>query len=849
MHQVEELVTLEMVEGQIQIKDRAREYIDRGDQLENWSFLNFFLETYDGTPAKDNDNARGRRPNTGIPYRDGTGRNGHCRIIRSPGHETMPYFPGQWFPKQDAEDCNGMFEASMLALLKPWRSLTELKRPEQTFREAFNDFMREAPLETRRIIRNVQYYHECCQHVTQRTEPMTTMNEGSRTTVWTDVQELEDGPLHGDDDDDVNDEHFEDLISEEDISRVIDQPFSSREHIFAEKAIDIGLKSGALHDKNDNVTNVNPARLATGDDVRRFQNWQTLLDGSIEEDTTLIPITSEVLPMNDISMKMFVNNEPAASIVTRENCSYDTGDCILNERQGMVHTIVGNHLRDHLLQKDPPQRLLIVHGQGGTGKSTLLNAISNTFDKFGASHLLAKTATSGVAASIIQGQTLHSWAALPVFTPTTDKWITHPTKQVAARRKKNIAGALWLTIDEMSMLTTPLLVYLSQAAGVVRTGVSMIEPSILFGGLSVILFGDLHQFPPVANTKKELYYPFPEDVDCKLGRSYYEQFKTVIKLEEQVRIQDSEWNEILQRTRTRDCTTKDIESIRKLVLTHPDCDIPNFSQPPWSETILVTSRNAVRSAWNKLKLREHACKSGQITYVVHANDQINGQPLTKRQRLAAAHLTLDETKSLPHKLHIVKGMKVMILMNISTDSDLANGSRGIIEDIILDPREIEHARSSSISLRYPPAVILFRPLFGRKRKFPGLPDGIIPIFPTRRRFRIGGKSGLLIHREQYALTPAYAFTDFKSQGQTIESVIVDLAKPPSGKLDAFHSYVALSRSRGRPTIRLLWDFDEKIFTVHPNEYLRKEDIRLEMLEKETINRYKAGEFGTIRFEE
>ena len=209
-----------MVEGQIQIKDRAREYVDRGDQLENWSFLSFFLDTYDGSPAKDNDNLRGRRPNTRIPYRDGTGWNGHCRIIRSPGHETMPYFPGQWFPKQDPEDCNGLFEASMLALFKPWRSLTDLKRPEQTFREAFQDFIREAPFETRRLIKNIQFFHECCEHATQRTEPVITTDESSRTTVWTELEDLEDGPLDNDDHDNVDDELFETLISEEDINRV-----------------------------------------------------------------------------------------------------------------------------------------------------------------------------------------------------------------------------------------------------------------------------------------------------------------------------------------------------------------------------------------------------------------------------------------------------------------------------------------------------------------------------------------------------------------------------------------------------------------------------------------------------
>ncbi|KAF8893443.1 hypothetical protein BD779DRAFT_1620513, partial [Infundibulicybe gibba] len=49
-----------------------------------------------------------------------------------------------------------------------------------------------------------------------------------------------------------------------------------------------------------------------------------------------------------------------------------------------------------------------------------------------------------------------------------------------------------------------------------------------------------------------------------------------------------------------------------------------------------------------------------------------------------------------------------------------------------------------------------------------------------------------IHRRQLAITPAYAFTDYKSQGQTIKHVIVDLADPPSGKLSPFSAYVALS---------------------------------------------------------
>ena len=101
----------------------------------------------------------------------------------------------------------------------------------------------------------------------------------------------------------------------------------------------------------------------------------------------------------------------------------------------------------------------------------------------------------------------------------------------------------------------------------------------------------------------------------------------------------------------------------------------------------------------------------------------------------------------------------------------------------------------------------------------------------------------MVHRWQYVLTPAYAFTNFKSQGQTIELVIVDLARPPSSFLSTFNAYVALSWSRGWDTIQLLRDFDEKLFTVHLNEELRAEDERLDVLAQQTIEQYRHGEFG------
>lgn len=154
-----------------------------------------------------------------------------------------------------------------------------------------------------------------------------------------------------------------------------------------------------------------------------------------------------------------------------------------------------------------------------------------------------------------------------------------------------------------------------------------------------------------------------------------------------------------------------------------------------------------------------------------------------------------------------------------------------------DPNE------KNVRLHFPPACVLFRLLHGQKKNIQGLPLGVLPIFPTHKKFSLTSSEKCTISREQYALTLAYTFTDYKAQGQTIESVIVNLGRSPSGKLSAFNVYIALSRSRGRNTIRLLRDFDEKLFTNHPHEGLQKEDERLSELERKMLRQYHAGKFS------
>ncbi|KAH8976856.1 hypothetical protein EDB86DRAFT_2768594, partial [Lactarius hatsudake] len=137
------------------------QYIDRGDALERWSFLNFFLGTYDGVMLKPKKKFAGHKPNTCVPYRTGCNRDGHCRIVRSASHETMPYFPGLWFAKRDNTTENGLFKASMLALLKPWHSLSTLKTEEESFRHAFDKFMSHAANNVRTTVSNIKFFHQC----------------------------------------------------------------------------------------------------------------------------------------------------------------------------------------------------------------------------------------------------------------------------------------------------------------------------------------------------------------------------------------------------------------------------------------------------------------------------------------------------------------------------------------------------------------------------------------------------------------------------------------------------------------------------------------------------------------
>ncbi|KAG8702074.1 hypothetical protein FRC08_003717, partial [Ceratobasidium sp. 394] len=298
-----------------------------------------------------------------------------------------------------------------------------------------------------------------------------------------------------------------------------------------------------------------------------------------------------------------------------------------------------------------------------------------------------------------------------------------------------------------------------------------------FGGINVVVCGDGHQFPPVQGGAAGALYRKPEPGDsteAKLGRDIFKRFTTIVVL---------------------------------------------------------------RRQWNEAAAAQHCQKEGCQLFIRPANDTIQKRPLTpvELEYVAARANPSGKPGDLPDSVMLVVGMKAMVTLNVETDLDIAKGARGEIVDIVLSPNEPPFDPTApAVTLQHLPLYILVKlARHTRGINLPGLEAGVVPIVPSSKSFKItldvqkGGKSrganGVFSAYSFQSLLRIYAFTDYQSQGQTIESVIVDITIPPAGKrLTLFNIYVALSRSSGTETIRLLRDFDEGVLMQPLDEDLDAE---------------------------
>ncbi|HSX00258.1 MAG TPA: HRDC domain-containing protein [Patescibacteria group bacterium] len=128
---------------------------------------------------------------------------------------------------------------------------------------------------------------------------------------------------------------------------------------------------------------------------------------------------------------------------------------------------------------------VLLTGAAGTGKTYVLNKFIRRAKKRGLH--VAVTATTGLAATHLNGTTIHAWSGIGVH-DTIDK---HMATKLGKSRQELIRKADVLVIDEISMLHDFRLDMVDEILRLVC------ENEMPFGGLQVILCGDFFQLPPV----------------------------------------------------------------------------------------------------------------------------------------------------------------------------------------------------------------------------------------------------------------------------------------------------------------------------------------------------------------
>ena len=849
----DKVITLELSSsGQVIVKSQALDYQLRGSGLQDYNILDFFVGTYETEITKsdreresfeDNYRGPGRPRNERVRYLSNHPKSSTFhRIIRSHGHRNLPNFIGRWFPRNDDPEIFEYYAASMLLLLKPWRDLrTDLKSQSETWTAAFEAFRASAPRAVLRTLSGIQYFHECSLAAQEDASPSTFV------------------PGNGDGNEDgtgSDDEHLEtsygEVLSEEGLASLKADAVPLREEVHGRLAIEVARHTGMFREeeKTWEVTGGAGISKASNEAMQKIANWNTLLSQPCSE-TTNGPAAVDDNSSGTIE-RSSDDATPAGATIFFGPDGADSEQALppvdvdfLKPDQLRAFQIVNWHLDETIGGKDPPPLQMILYGEGGTGKSRVIQTITEAFALRGSSSMLMKAAYTGVAASLIGGKTTHVIGGLSLNSKgaVTD----------AAKRKLQDfwRGVRYLIIDEYSMLSKSFLRALARNISIGMEGSPVAKEGRSFGGLSVILCGDLHQFPPVACAKAEaLYYPVnpaKDSLEMQVGRRIYEEFGTVVILKEQMRVSDEPWRRFLDHLRHGRVEAHHLRMLRNLIIQRKRTDhlpsVPSsavdFSTPPWADAALITPRHAVRSLWNEEAVRKLCADCKQQLFICVARDTIKGNPLSLAQRYALANRHKTDgrrrRKDLPESIQLAIGMKVMVTNNLQTDLDITNGARGVITDIILDPDEPELGEGPIVTLKHLPACILVKLSRTRAAQLPGLEPGVIPIqrVSNAMQIRIGKSKTRTVTRTQFPITGAYSFTDYRSQGQTIAHAIIDIASPPTGKLSLFNLYVALSRSSGRDSLRLLRDFDDRIFMQCHEMELVEEDERLEKIDATT----------------
>ena len=295
-------------------------------------------------------------------------------------------------------------------------------------------------------------------------------------------------------------------------------------------------------------------------------------------------------------------------------------------------------------------------GPAGSGKTYVLNQFIKRARKEGMT--VAVTATTGLAATHLNGTTIHAWSGLGVRDELESEFFEHLRKD----RKKLIKETDVLVIDEISMLHDYRLDMIDDVCRHVRKNQ---EP---FGGLQVILCGDFFQLPPVNR------YGSREGGFVVRSRAWDELDPIICYLQEQHRQDDSDFSDILNAMRAGDVRRRHAEALLERV----GKELPSHHDVTELHTV-----NVDVDAINKQKLAALRTKEHRYTIATHGPD--NFVETLKRSCMAAEDLVLK------------KGALVMFLKN-NAEKRYVNGTLGTVVDFekvtdypvvkLMDGREI-----------------------------------------------------------------------------------------------------------------------------------------------------------------
>lgn len=370
---------------------------------------------------------------------------------------------------------------------------------------------------------------------------------------------------------------------------------------------------------------------------------------------------------------------------------------------------------------------VFITGPAGTGKSFLLNYLKDEY-KTKSLHI---TASTGIAAINVGGQTLHSWAGLGLGNLPLNETIRNILSVKGTFLRKKLRSAKMLAIDEISMISAEVFDMLNNLLKAVR------QNEKPFGGIQLILFGDFLQLPPVNRENGEIFFCFESEAWQEA------QIETII-LKDIFRQSEKDLVNLLNNLRFGELTKYDLELLRgRFKKEDPD--------KTFEATILGTHNIQVE----KINLSKLDCINGyEKTYKAKFEGKPEKIEFLRRNCIVPEELTL--------KI----GAQVMMLKNTFVKEGVINGSIGII-------RSFDNKKGYPVVEFTNGALLTIAPNEWAVSKF------------NENTAQVEVEAMMI----QIPLVLAWAITVHKSQGMTLEKIRCNLGSAfAEGQV-----YVAISR--------------------------------------------------------